>query len=46
MENEETLRLMRLIEEQFLGRPWCGSRGWHVICGATAGALGAIASVG
>ena len=39
VENGETLRLMRLIDEQFLETPWCGSRqmarhlrrnGWYV----------------
>ena len=42
-ENEETLRLMRLIDEQFLQTPWYGSRHMHGICGVPAGALGAIA---
>ncbi len=45
-ENEETLRLMRLIDEQFLETPGTARDRWHGICGVTAGALGAIASVG
>jgi len=44
-ENEETLRLMRLIDEQFLETPWTARGRWRGICAATAGALGAIASV-
>jgi len=44
-ESEETLRLMRRINEQFLETPWYSSRQMarhH----ATAGALGVIVSVG
>jgi uncharacterized protein with HEPN domain len=43
--SEATLRLMRLIDEQFLETPWYGSRQMRGICVATVGALGAIASV-
>ena len=45
-EDEETLRLMRLIDEQFLETPWYGHGRWRGICAAMAGALGAIVSVG
>ena len=45
-ESEKTLRLMRLIDEQFLETPWYGSRQMRGICDATAGALGGIESVG
>jgi putative transposase len=44
-ESEETLRLLRLIDEQFLQTPWYGSRQMARHLRATAGALGAIASV-
>ena len=44
-ENEETLRLMRLIDEQFLETPGMARGRWRGICAATAGALGAIVSV-
>src|SRR3989440_3789543 len=32
VESEETLRLMRLLDEQFLETPWYGSRqmAWHL----------------
>jgi len=45
--SEATLRLMRLIDEQFLETPRLGTaRGkWRGICAATAGALDAIAAV-
>jgi putative transposase len=46
VESEETLRLMRLLDEQFLETPWYGSRQMAWRCDVTAGALGAIASVG
>ena len=45
-ENEETLRLMRLIDEQFLRRLGTARGRWRGICAATAGVLGAIVSVG
>ena len=44
-ESEETLRLMRLLDEQFLETPWYGSGRWRNTCDATAGALGATVSV-
>ena len=37
---------MRLIDEQFCERRGPARDRWHGICGATAGALGAIVSVG
>ena len=45
-ENEETLRSMRLIDEQFLETPWYGSRQMARICGARVGVSGVIVSAG
>src|ERR1700683_3806157 len=45
-ESEETLRLMRLIDEQSWRRRGTARGRWHGICGVTVGALGAIACVG
>src|SRR5215213_6414622 len=45
-ESAENLVLMRLIDEQFLESPGTARGRWRGICGATAGALGAIASAG
>jgi hypothetical protein len=43
--SEETLQLMRLIDEQFLETPWYGSRQMVRYLRRDAGALGVIASV-
>ena len=44
-ESEETLRLMRLIDEQSCRRRGTARGRWHGICRVTVGGLGAIASV-
>ena len=46
VESKETLRLMRPLDEQFWRHLGTARGRWHGICDATAGALGAIASVG
>ena len=46
VESEATLRLMRLIDEQFLEIPWYDSRQMPANCGAMVGALVVIASAG
>ena len=45
-ESEETLRLMRLIDEQSWKRRGTARDRWRGICGATVGALDATESAG
>ena len=46
VESEETLRLISLLDEQSWRHLGTARGRWHGICGVTAGAFGAIASVG